>query len=86
MMGTMTYSEAKQWRDRYEADCRAASLVLDHFAKGALGLTPDEVKATPAWREAKADFDCVFAQLQLFNQWFVRKFKRQIQADRRGKK
>ena len=81
----MTYSEAKRSRDWHEADCRAASLVLDHFAKGALGLTPDAIRATPAWREAKADYDRHFAQLQAFNQWFVKKFKRQIQAERQAR-
>ena len=78
----MKYHEAKQARDRHEAYCRADSLVLDHFAKGFMGLTPDEVKGTLAWRAAKDDFDRHFAQLRAFNQWFVKKFKRQIQAER----
>ena len=79
----MTYSEAKRSRDWHEANVRATNLVLDHFAKGALGLTPDEIKNTTAWREAKADYDCRFSQLRAFNQWFVKKYKRQIQAERR---
>ena len=51
-----------------------------------LGVTPDEVKATPQWR---ADFNAYHAaagQLRAFNRDFVRVFKRELAAERNAKR
>ena len=59
--------------------------AFDSFGKTPMGLTPDHVKAMPEWKQAKASFDKVFAELRTFNGWFMKTFKKEIQAERKNK-
>jgi hypothetical protein len=82
----MTYDQAKQIRDTLDAAAKAASERLNAFPKtGPMGLTPDSVKSSPAYRRAKADFDTAFRRLQNFNVQFTRAFKAEIRAERQRK-
>lgn len=68
----MTYLEAIELRDQCEAEVAARSAVLNTFPKGALGLTPDTVKASPAYRDAKAAYNLAFAALRAINTRLVK--------------
>jgi hypothetical protein len=78
----MTYDQAKQERDRIEHARKQASQALDAFPRLPNGLTPDDVKQSPAYREAKAKADALFAQLQAFNTHFVKTYKADIRRER----
>jgi len=41
----------------------------------AVGLTPDSVKATPAWKSASAGYSRAFNALREFNGWYFKAFK-----------
>jgi len=43
------------------------SKVLRSFPKLENGMTPDDVKATPEFKEAKANYQRAFAQLRAIN-------------------
>jgi hypothetical protein len=45
----------------------AASTALKTFAKGAMGLTPDAIKASSEYQAAKREYAAAFAALRLRN-------------------
>ncbi len=53
--------------DSLNDDLKIKSNVLKTFPKGPMGLTPDDVKSSPEYRKAKADYDKSFHALQYFN-------------------
>lgn len=84
----LTFEQATQMRDICEAQMRAASQALraiDGVGSGAMGLTPDAVKASAAYQDAKRRFDWDFDNLRKFNAWYVKAFKRELAAQRRAK-
>lgn len=78
----MDYAQAKAAADALDARLDAASAALQGFPRGLMGLTPDDVKASPEWRQAKRAYDQAFAALRAFNGPFVKRFKSEIRADR----
>lgn len=50
-----------------EAEAGAASARLKMFPKLPNGLTPDDVKTSPEYRAAKADWNRAFAKLRKIN-------------------
>jgi len=59
-------------RDAAERAVKAASAALRRYPRDPLGLTPDAVKASPAWRADKARYDNAFRALQAANTELVR--------------
>lgn len=82
----MSWEEAKAQSDAINAEVDAASAALDVFPKGAMNLTPDDVKASPDYRAAKARYDKAFAKLRAFNASFVKKYKKELRAERDAKR
>lgn len=81
----MTYIEAKARADALHEQYRRAGMVMDTFPKGPMGLTPDEVKATPAYRSARTECDRAFAELRNFNGWYTKTFRRERRLERTGR-
>lgn len=77
-----TYLEAKLAQVVLDDRVTKMSAVLDTFPKGAMGLTPDDVKFSPAYRLAKQQFDASFAALRKFNGEFTKAFAKEIREDR----
>jgi hypothetical protein len=50
-----------------EARVDSASKALQAFPRGPLGMIPDEVKRTPEYRAARAEFDAAFSALRRHN-------------------
>lgn len=78
----MSFEEAVAARDRLEQEASAAGHVLNAFPRGAMGLTPDHVRATPEWRAAKDRYKRAFAALQNFNTVFTKAFAKELRAQR----
>lgn len=83
----MTHSQTdyylyKQAAALLDKEVSITSKALQKFPRGAMGLTPDDVKATPEWKAAKKAFDDAFNKLRKFNAVFVKKYKKEIAADR----
>lgn len=82
----MDFETGKRLQGELEARLDAASATLAAFPRGAMGLTPDSVKALPEWRDAKAAVDKAFADLRAFNASFVPRFARELAAERRERR
>ncbi|HLF12454.1 MAG TPA: hypothetical protein VJA26_14700 [Gammaproteobacteria bacterium] len=54
--------------DRLEAEYVATGMALKKLSGGGpMGLTPDSVRATPEWKEAKRASAATFAAYRAFN-------------------
>jgi hypothetical protein len=83
----VTYEEAKEHRDFLEAEYSRTSRALRELSGGGpMNLTPDYVRATPAWKAVKREADAAFAELRAFNADYVRRFRREIARDRHARK
>lgn len=76
------FEAAKAQQSQLEQEVEEAGAGLRDFPRGAMGLTPDAVKTSPAYRAAKARFDRAFARLRAFNATFTKKFARELRAER----
>lgn len=68
-----------------EARMAAASVAMSDVpgvGTGPMGLTPDAVKASPAYSEARARYQAAHAALANHNRTFVRTFGRELSATR----
>lgn len=65
-----------------DAAVDVTSAVMKAFPRNAMGLTPDDVKASDTYKAAKKSFDMAFANLRSFNAVFVKKYKNELAAER----
>ncbi len=54
-------------RDELERRVKEAGSKLKVFPKGKMGLTPDDVKASPEWKSAKSEYNRAFEALRSYN-------------------
>lgn len=80
------YVTAKSIRDFAEHNAQEASTALQQFPKGAMGLTPGNVKATPEWRKAKAEYEVAAQQLRNANAYMVKHHKAEMAAERAARR
>jgi len=83
----MCYEVAKEMQSVLIAHHREASAALravPGISSGSMGLTPDAVKASPAYREAREDYHACHEALGRFNRWFFKQYKAEIRAERRA--
>lgn len=73
---------AKERSETAIANSKSAAAVLEAFPKGRMGLTPDDVKASPEWKAAKAAFDRAFAEERAANKALLDAFPKEIRAER----
>jgi hypothetical protein len=77
------FAQAK--RDGLEAAAAEASRALNAIpgiGSGPMGLTPDAVKFSPAYRLARARYDKAAAELRAFAGMMSRNFPRELKAER----
>ncbi len=79
------YAYAKAKCQMLRAQTASLSEILKSFPRGALGLTPDSVKASSDWQAAKKAYDLAFRLERSHNAVFVRRFAREYRAERRAK-
>lgn len=70
----MNYLEARSMQDALNEACTVAGKPLDSFPCGATGLTPDDVKASPEYKAAKASCENAFQRLRAFNTFVNKTF------------
>jgi hypothetical protein len=83
----MNYGEAKRVKAGLEAKVAALSEALQSFPRGgALGLTSDTVKATPAFQGTSSAYKAAFEALRRFNAKYVTTFAKEIRAERAARR
>lgn len=80
------FDQAKAKFDRLMAAVDAASEALQQFPKGAMGLTPDAVKASPEFRAAKARFEDANAAGKKYAGPYNKRWKAEIAAERNARR
>ena len=80
-----TYQKAKAERTKLYERLDSAQRAIDVFPRHDNGVTPDTVKATPAWRSARTEIDDAFKAVQKFNVEFLKKYKKEYAAERRSR-
>ena len=58
------------------------SAKLQEFPRGPLGLTPDDVKASPEWQTAYRNFNTAFQALRNFNGPYATRFADELRHER----
>ena len=82
----MNYEEAKLHKQELERISDIYGDKLNSFERGELGVAPDHVRALPEWKEAKISFDKAFTELQKFNIYFTKTFKKEYLKERDEKR
>lgn len=85
----MTFAIAKAVQAELERARDDASRALNALAgvgTGAMGLTPDSVKASPDYRAARRAYDQRHADLAAFNARFVKQYATELAADRAARR
>lgn len=81
----MTYEEAKKQKQILDEKTSRFGEVLDSFPKGVLGLVEESARNSMEYIEAKNNFNKASKELQSFNTWFLKNFKKEYLAERRNK-
>lgn len=83
------YQEAKAVADGLWAKSKATSEALNKFidshGRGAMGLTPDSVKALPEYKRLNAEDAAAMRAMQQFNKTFVKEFAKERRTDRENR-
>lgn len=74
------FKAATARRDALESEAQKHSQTLQGFPKGNMGMTPEHVKNSPEFREARTNYDRAHSQLRDFNSGYVKQFKNEIRA------
>ena len=65
-----------------ESNVTATSTALNAFPSGAMGLTPDAVEFSEAFKQAKANYNQAAKTLKDFNRSFLKTYKKEYAACR----
>lgn len=76
------FATVKAAAEAARVEYEQASMVLQRFPKGPMGLTLDAVKITPEWQAARAKFDKAFAAARCANAILRKHFPQQLQEER----
>lgn len=77
-----SYAQAREIADAAEQTHKDAGALLRSLPRLDNGLTPDHVRATSEWQDAKHKADAAFSALQRINQIIMRHYKREYMAER----
>lgn len=80
------FDKAKQKYRELQDVAHEASERLREAAgpeKGPMGLTPEHIRLSPAYRRLKMQYDKAANELKTYATWYVKQFKKELQAERR---
>jgi len=80
------FKEAQAVLEQQVASTTEAFRKIPGVGSGPMGLTPDHIRLSPEYRNAKAAFEAAFAALRNFNGKYIKIFKAEIAAERREKR
>lgn len=78
----MSYVQYVIVRNALRKSVAETGAVLGAFPKGEMGLTPDDVKASPEYRKAKAAYDHAFHALRAVNAKGTKLYKKELAKER----
>lgn len=86
-----TWDEARALRAQWECEAKASSDALGAMSGGGpMGMTPDPVKFSPAYQDARRTYERAADRLRNLNGWIMRTYRKEARAaaiaDREGRK
>ena len=81
----VTFEDAKKIKAQLEENCKKLGDAFDKYPRGAMGLTPDHIRATPEYQREKKLYNIAFTQLQNFNKVYVKQFKKELAEERKNR-
>lgn len=82
----MTFEEAKKLKEEIDKNVSKWDTILKTFPSNEIGLVSEEVRNTSEYAEAKRNYELHFQKLRVFNQWYVKEFKKELALERRNKR
>lgn len=76
------FLDAREEAAELDRAMAAATQALAQFPKGAMGLTPDEVKRTPEWRAAFQASNRALQAIRNFNGTYTKTFAEELKHER----
>jgi hypothetical protein len=76
------YEELKKKRDEINTKAMAHSAALRKFPKGEMGLTADEVKSSPEYKEHRKGYDAAHSKLREINGFINKHYSKEQKAER----
>jgi hypothetical protein len=81
-----TFSQALAAKEVLEINVNLTSVLLNSYASGSNGLTPDDVKFSAAFKQASAAFKQANNELRDYNKTFLKTFKNEYRDHRNRKR
>ena len=81
----MTFEQFKNTQTNLQQLCDATSAELRCFKRNEIGLTPDNIKFSPEFRELKEKYGKAFKDLRDFNGKYLKQFKTELRNERDNK-
>lgn len=78
----MTYQEAKELNKQIEERVSILSAKLNSYPKGLMGMTREDIRLSSEYQTVKAEYNKAFKELQNFNKWFLKTFKKEYAKER----
>lgn len=85
MYKSLGYEEAKKVKQGLDKRCDDIGKLFKQFRTNSMGLVEDDVRKTKEYKKIDAEYTKAFNELREFNSWYVKKFKKEIQEDRKNK-
>lgn len=82
----MLYEEAKKQRETINTSLEEYEKEINKYEKGYMGLPSEQVRMSTEYRELAKKLNSKMLELQNFNKWFVKTFKKEIQKEQRERR
>jgi hypothetical protein len=82
----MTYEEAKLHKQKLEKNSDILGDKLNAFERNEMGLVPDNIRKSEEYQMANIQFKKAFKELQKFNIYFTKTFKKESAKERDGRR
>lgn len=81
----MTFEKALDLKKEIETRVNKLDTEIKSFEKNSLGMVKEEIRNSKEYKESKKSFDLSFKELQNFNSWFTKEFKKEIAEQRKNR-
>lgn len=81
----MNFEKAVELKKEIETRVNKLDSEIKSFEKNNLGMIKEEIRNSKEFKEIKKSFDLNFKELQNFNSWFNKEFKKEIAEQRKNR-
>lgn len=82
----LTFQQFKSTQAKIQARMEVAGAKLQTYPRGAMGLTPDDVKNSEEYKADKSEYALAFAQLRQLNGTYIKLYAKELAAERKQRR